>query len=227
MVRMEGVVKGKTEAQRNVSIGEKIRIYRECANLPQAIFAERVGIGVNKLQAVEVGQVALETWLVMKMAEVLNIGYSDLFEAENDKYYPNIKNKSESDAIFKIMRKRMKETGITFEYIAEKIDNPRHNVANWFDRKYVPSPFNFQNICVLLKITSLDIKPKEKIATCEQKNEVVKEEVVKEEAVNKNDIMANVINACNLYSQLDEIKNALDEIILKAQELKETLERYK
>ena len=139
MERMKDIVKGKTEAQRNVSIGEKIRIYRECANLPQGIFAERVGIGMKKLQAIEAGQVVLETWLVMKIAEVLNIGYSDLFEAEDDKYYPNIKNKSESDAIFKTLRKRMKETGITFAYLAGKTDNPRHNVSNWFDRQYVPS----------------------------------------------------------------------------------------
>ena len=214
-MRMAGVVKGKSEAERNVSIGEKVRLYRECANLPQTIFAERVGITLDTLKGIEAGMVLLNTKLLMKISEELKIGYSDLFEADEELYYPNIKDKNYE--VYPLIRKRMKEKNYGYKFLAEKLDNKATNIANWLNRSYIPSPFNFQNLCTILDIVSKDLNTEQPV------NKVVE---VKEEP-KQNDIMTNVMNACNLYMQIGEMVDTLNVVIEHAQNLKDMLEKYK
>ena len=211
-MRMSGVIKGKSQAERNVSIGEKIRLYRECSNLPQTIFAERVGISLETLAGIEAGMVLLNTRLLMKISEELKVGYSDLFEANDDLYYPNLKNSE----IYPVIRKRIKDKNYTFASIAEKINSTSANISNWLNRGYIPSPFNFQNICTILEITSRDLvveKPK---------IEPVKE--VKNEP--KKFALEEIMDAVNIISNIDGYVKQLNIIIEEATILRDKLQEW-
>jgi len=209
-MRTAGVITGKSEAQRNVSIGEKVRLYRECSNLPQTIFAERVGITLDTLQGIEAGMVLLNTKLLMKISEELKVGYSDLFETDEELYYPNLKEVE----VYAIIRKRIKDKNYTLASLAKKINSTPTNISNWLNRNYIPSPFNFQNVCTLLDITSADLTV-----------EKPKVEPIKE-AEPKKFALEEIMDAVNIISNIDDYVNQLNEIINNATSLRDELKKW-
>ena len=211
-MRTAGVITGKSEAQRNVSIGEKVRLYRECSNLPQTIFAERVGITLDTLQGIEAGMVLLNTKLLMKISEELKIGYSDLFEADKEQYYPNLKDKE----IYSAIRKKIKDKKHNLSRLAEKMDTTSFNLSNWLNRSYIPSPFSFQNFCTLLEITSKDL------CYTEPKVEPAKE--VKDEP--KKFALEEIMDAVNIINNIDGYVKQLNIIIEEATILRDKLQEW-
>ena len=204
----------RSEAQRLRNFGNKVSVYRQCANLPAEIFASRCHITSQELEAVEKGiNNNVDTALALRMAQELGVSYADLFEADNERYYTNFSDDIVMSYVFRKCRK------YKFINISKTLDIGKGNFSNWQVRNFIPSPFILGNILTLLKITPVELeglKPAEKVE--EPVEEVV--ETAVEEPANKADMMSQVIEACNLYKNIEVMRAELDEIIEKAQKLR-------
>lgn len=203
----------QSEISRLKNFGGKVSVYRQCANLPTEIFASRIHVSASELEAIEKGfNNNVNTALALRISQELGVSYADLFEADNEKYFANF----HDEIAMKYIIHKCKEYG--FMKISNKLDIKRNNLTNWQARDYIPSPFVLGNIMTFLKITPMDLEgliPK-KI----EKSEEVVEEIIKEP---EKDMMSQVIEACNLYKNIEAMRAELDEIIAKAQELRKML----
>ena len=203
------------EALRLSNIGNKIEVYRACANLPRTTFAERCGITAEELDGVEKGYCALTIQQVLRFAEELGVGYADLYEASDDRYYTNIKD----GAAFGYIFRRMKE--YSFLKIAETLDLDAKFLYNLSRKKYIPSPFVLGNIMTLLKINSVDLRNAGIYAVKEAKEEKTVE--TPPEAA-PTDVMAEVAKAINVYKNVETMRAELNDIVNKATALLKVLE---
>ena len=200
----------KDEVNKFKNIGSKIATYRLCANIPFNIFAERTHVGVEVLDAIEKGiykDMTIE--LVLRFAENLGVTYADLYEADNERYYNNVKD----EAAFKFIFKKMQEYG--YAELADKIDLKINFIYSAKHKNYIPSPFILGNIMTLLKINSVDFR---NAGVYDEKPAV---EAPKETPTAAPDVDAlnEVIKAVNVYKNVDTLKAELNEIINKAQNL--------
>ena len=204
----------KRETNKFKNLGVKIATYRQCANIPFNIFAERCGIGVEVLDAVEKGIYnGLTVQQVLRFAEELGVSYYDLYEGDNDRYYTSV----HDEAAFKYIFRRANEYGGA--ELARKLDLNINNFYSYRHIKYVPSPFVLSNIMALLNINSAtlrnagiyDVKPAaEAPKKAEEKTQTAPPDV---------DALNEVIKAVNVYKNVDTLKAELNEIISKAQAL--------
>ena len=193
----------KRETNKFKNLGVKIATYRQCANIPFNIFAERCGIGVEVLDAVEKGIYnGLTVQQVLRFAEELGVSYYDLYEGDNDRYYTSVHANEYGGA-----------------ELARKLDLNINNFYSYRHIKYVPSPFVLSNIMALLNINSAtlrnagiyDVKPAaEAPKKAEEKTQTAPPDV---------DALNEVIKAVNVYKNVDTLKAELNEIISKAQAL--------
>lgn len=201
----------RSETSRLKNFGNKVLVYRQCANLPAEIFASRVHITANELEAIEKGfNNGVNTALALRMSQELGVSYADLFEADNEKYYTNFMD----EIAMKYIIHKCKE--YKFINIAKKLDIQRSNLTNWQARSYIPSPFVLGNIMTFLKISPVDLEslvPKK----------VEEPEVIEGTNEPTKDMMSQVIEACNVYKNIKAMRAELDEIIAKAQELRKML----
>ena len=143
----------RSNTSRIKNFGNKVMVYRQCANLPAEIFASRVHITANELEAIEKGfNNGITTALALRMSQELGVSYADLFEADNEKYYTNFMD----EIAMKYIIHKCKE--YKFINIAKKLDIQRSNLTNWQARSYIPSPFVLGNIMTFLKITPVDLE---------------------------------------------------------------------
>ena len=199
----------KDESPRLKNIGIKVATYRRIANIPAHIFAERCGISDNELEACEYGWYKkLGIAQVLRFAEELGVSYYDLYEADDDRYYSNIKDDKAFSFIFEKVQlypaaKITKELGLNRNFI--------YGTKN---KNYIPSPFVLANVMTLLKISSVDFRNEERAKkpaeTTEAKEETKAPDV---------DALNEVIKAVNVYKNVDTLKAELNEIISKAQNL--------
>lgn len=200
----------RSEGRRSITIGRNVKTYRECAGIPKKIMADRLHIPEDRLDAIENGTCELDIKTVLKMSEELKVGYSDLFEAEDGRYYTNFS----EPKVLAVIRTKRRERGMSEKDLSEKLGFSIHSFHNWGARGLVPNPFHFQNILAYLKITSLDLPH----AYLE------KPEPVKPSVEPKKDILSDVIKACEFYGRAKDIVTKLDQIIAMATELKKELE---
>lgn len=200
----------RSETFRLKNLGDKVATYRKLADRPSKILASMAHISEDELEAIEKGiNKNLNTATTLRLAEALGVSYCDLFEADNEKYYTNI----HDDVAMSYILKRCKE--YRFARLAEKQDIQRSCFTNWKNRNYIPSPFVLGNIMEFLKITPVDLES--------QESPIKKVKVIKEEPVKNIDMMSQVIDACNMYKNIEAMRAQLDEIIAKAQELRKML----
>lgn len=201
------------EAKRNKSIGKNIKTYRECSNLLQDIFAERCGISAEMLKSIEKGEYRFQDIsLVLRIAEELKIGLSDLFETEDSKYYAMFHDYDTVEYIFTKKKKAKMSNAEFMERVGIK-DSAYHN---WREKRHIPSPFVLQNFLTVLNITSRElakIKPIEKPA----------EKEVKQEKKSESTDLDAVIKACEMYKQIPSYIEKLNEVIRFATELRDAL----
>lgn len=204
----------KKETNKFKNLGVKIATYRQCANIPFNIFADRCGVGVEVLDAVEKGiYKGLTVQQVLRFAEELGVSYYDLYEGDNDRYYTSV----HDDAAFKFIFRKVNEYGAA--ELARKLDLNINNLYSYRHISYVPSPFVLSNILALLNINSAalrnagiyDVKPaKEEQKKAEEKAQTAPPDV---------DALNEVIKAVNVYKNVETLKTELNEIISKAQAL--------
>ena len=208
----------KKENNKFKNLGVKIATYRQCANIPFNIFADRCGVGVEVLDAVEKGIYnGLTVQQVLRFAEELGVSYYDLYEGDNDRYYTSV----HDDAAFNFIFRKVNEYGAA--ELARKLDLNINNLYSYRHIRYVPSPFVLSNILALLNINSAalrnagiyDVKPAaEATKKAEEKAQTAPPDV---------DALNEVIKAVTVYKNVDTLKAELNEIISKAQNLLEML----
>lgn len=217
------------KAERAKHIGQRVKLFRECKELPIKLFAERCGISVSDMCDIESGSYRANTVELLKISEVLEVTYADLFETDDDKYYTNI----DSPEIISCVLQVAKRVGASLTYICKILDIPKTTYHNWSEKKRISSPFDFMNILSLLKIDSDVLKsalaqrsvPAEETAG-KAVEETVKEtaqETVPDESDERESVMAEVIRACNMYKNIETMRADLDKIIKTAQELRAML----
>lgn len=204
----------KKETNKFKNLGVKIATYRQCANIPFNIFADRCGVGVEVLDAVEKGIYnGLTVQQVLRFAEELGVSYYDLYEGDNDRYYTSV----HDDAAFNFIFRKVNEYGAA--ELARKLDLNINNLYSYRHIRYVPSPFVLSNILALLNINSAalrnagiyDVKPAEEAQKkAEEKAQTAPPDV---------DALNEVIKAVNVYKNVETLKTELNEIISKAQAL--------
>lgn len=206
----------KKETNKLKNLGVKIATYRQCANIPFNIFAERCGVGVEVLDAVEKGIYSgLTVQQVLRFAEELGVSYYDLYEGDNDRYYTSV----HDDAAFRFIFRKVNEYGAA--ELARKLDLNINNLYSYRHITYVPSPFVLSNILALLNINSATLR---NAVQSEERAQKAAEEIeaaampTEPEAPNV-DALNEVIKAVNVYKNVDTLKAELNEIISKAQNL--------
>lgn len=200
----------KKETNKLKNLGVKIATYRQCANIPFNIFAERCGVGVEMLDAVEKGIYSgLTVQQVLRFAEELGVSYYDLYEGDNDRYYTSV----HDDAAFKFIFRRVNEYGAA--EMARKLDLNINNLYSYRHISYVPSPFVLSNILALLNINSATLR---NAGIYDAEPPKPAEEKAKD-ATPDVDALNEVIKAVNVYKNVETVKAELNEIISKAQAL--------
>lgn len=199
----------KKETNKFKNLGVKIATYRQCANIPFNIFADRCGVGVEVLDAVEKGIYnGLTVQQVLRFAEELGVSYYDLYEGDNDRYYTSV----HDDAAFKFIFRRVNEYGAA--ELARKLDLNINNLYSYRHISYVPSPFVLSNILALLNINSATLR-NAGIYDAEPQKPEEKAPAAPPDV----DALNEVIKAVNVYKNVDTLKAELNEIISKAQAL--------
>lgn len=207
----------RSKAERAKHIGQRVKLFRECKELPIKLFAERCGIDVSDMCDIESGKYRTSTVELLKMSEVLEVTYADLFETDDDKYYTNI----DSPEIVDYVLGMAKGMGISLEYIGRVLEIPKTTFHNWSQKRRISSPFDFMNVLSLLKINS-DVLKSALVQQSAPAEEIVQEEVPNE-PVEKENVMDEVIRACNMYKNIETMRAELDKIIKTAQELRAML----
>lgn len=203
-----GSFEERNEVQKLKNLGEKIATYRQCAGIPHNIFAERCGVSVQVLSDVENGLYkAINVQQILRFAEELSVSYYDLYEAENEQYYANVKDK----AAFTFILDKAKEYSVP--KMAQKLDININSFYSFRHNKYISSPFVLSNIMALLKINSATLR------NAGIYNEKPAKETPKESKAPDVDALNEVIKAVNVYKNVDTLKAELNEIISKAQNL--------
>ena len=142
----------------------------------------------------------------------MGVSYYDLYEADDDRYYSNIKDDKAFSFIFE------KAQLYTATKITKELGLNRNFIYCAKNKNYIPSPFVLANVMTLLKITSVDFRNAERAKkpaeTTEAKEETTAPDV---------DALDEVIKAVNVYKNVDTLKAEINEIISKAQNLIEML----
>lgn len=218
------IIRGK-KIEREKHIGHRVKFYRQCKELPIKLFAERVGVEIIDAQNIETGMYAsLNTAVLLKITEVLGISYSDLFETDDGRYYANIDNRDVIEFLFR----KAKEMKVSVAYIGRTLNIPKSTYHNWLEKRRITSPFDMQNVLSLLKVNADELRAALRDNRIEEKKavapEVTSELTLAEKPAESNLTMMNeVIKACELYKNVGTLIDELDEIIEKAQKLKEML----
>lgn len=207
----------RSKAERAKHIGQRVKLFRECKELPIKLFAERCGIDVSDMCDIESGKYKINTVELLKMSEVLEVTYADLFETDDDKYYTNI----DSPEIVDYVLGMAKGMGISLEYIGRVLEIPKTTFHNWSQKRRISSPFDFMNVLSLLKISS-DVLKSALVQQSVPSEEIVQEEVPNE-PIEQENVMDEVIRACNMYKNIETMRAELDKIIKTAQELRAML----
>ena len=205
-----------TEVKRNIC--EKICFYTECANITLDILLDRCGLERSlKNKIVNCNWYTMTFLEVFKICEALNIRYEDVFETKDEQVYRNILRDKQ---LYEVIRHKISEKKRSCRFVAKELGVNENNFRNWLRRGLVPNPTVLSNIIAYLNITACDVKNWD----MPSKVEVVKEEVKEEPKPEvKVDVMDEVIKAVSLYKNIKQYVAELDEIIVKAQRLKELL----
>lgn len=208
------IIRGR-KSQRAKHIGQRVKFYRECKELPVKLFAERCGIAVSDMCDIEAGKFfKLDTVVILKMSEVLGISYADLFETDDEKYFSNI----DSPAIIDFLVDKANNMRISFAYIGKTLDVPKTTYHNWYEKKRISSPFDMQNVLSLLKVDADALKSALRPVVIEEPTtENTAEETVEPES---KQMMNEILKAIEMYRNVGTLVAQLDEIIEKAHQMK-------
>lgn len=216
MTYNKSLIQSRDDMPKRVNIGKNTHIYRTCAGMPLTILAERMNITPDEMSAIEQGTYKkLTIEQILHIAEELGISYADLYEADEDIYYSNIKDFAAFAYIFKRIHEYKPVN------LAAKLGSKTSFLNSCRNRNYVPSPFVLGNILTLLNITSVDLR-NANIYAQGAKEEIEKTEE-NEEKPQEMPVLDEVIKACNVYKNLKEYVDELDEIVKRIQSLKEKL----
>ena len=200
-----------SEIRRNIC--EKICFYTECANITLDILLDRCGLERSlKTKIVNCNWKDMTFLQVFEICEALNIRYEDVFKTKDEQTYRNI---LRDKRLCVVIANRIRERDLSRDKVANILDINRINFRNQLLRGFIPNPTHLSNVVAYLNIKASDIK-----ALNQQKVEPVKEELKQEVHV---DVMDEVIKAVSLYKNIKQYVAELDEIIVKAQKLRELL----
>lgn len=200
-----------SEIRRNIC--EKICFYTECANITLDILLDRCGLESSlKTKIVNCNWKDMTFLQVFEICEALNIRYEDVYETKDEQIYRNI---LRDKRLCVVIANRIRERDLSRDKVANILDINRINFRNQVLRGFIPNPTHLSNVVAYLNIKASDIK-----ALNQQKVEPVKEELKQEVHV---DVMDEVIKAVSLYKNIKQYVAELDEIIVKAQKLRELL----
>ena len=205
-----------TEVERNIC--EKICFYTECANITLDILLDRCGMERSlKSRIVNCNWYTMTFLEVFKICEALNIRYEDVFETKDDQVYRNI---LRDKKLYEVIKNKICEKKRSRAFVAKELGIDVNYFRNWISRGFIPNPTALSNVIAYLNITACDVKNWDMPSKVEVIKEDVKEEPKQEVKV---DVMDEVIKAVSLYKNIKQYVTELDEIIVKAQKLRELL----
>ena len=217
MTYNKSLIQSRDDMPKRVNIGKNTNTYRTCAGIPLTILAERMNITQDEMSAIERGTYKkLTIEQILHIAEELGISYADLYEADEDIYYSNIKDFTAFAYIFKRIHEYKPVN------LAAKLGSKTSFLNSCRNRNYVPSPFVLGNILTLLNITSVDLR-NANIYAQGAKEEIEAAAMPTEPDAPNVDALNEVIKAVNVYKNVETLKTELNEIISKAQKLLEML----
>lgn len=231
------------------TLGDNLRLYREAANIPPKIFAERIHLTNNELDKLERGK--SETInnfpLLVKITEELNIRLEDLFEYNNEyirKYHFN-------EYFYDYFEQVMKTKNISKNFLCDKLEITVKDYWYYRNGKKIFPVNIMQNLLVILKINSYDLKTyqdnyfkENPQALKKTKTRKIKTPVMTgllhsanatptkpmiEHKINteekKEEPLNEIIKAYNFYKNVKAYIQELDNIIQTAQKMKQQLEK--
>lgn len=231
------------------TVGENLRTYREAANIPTKIFAERIHLTNHELEKLENGK--SETInnfpLLVKITEELNIRLEDLFEYNNE----YIRKYHFAKYFYEYFEQVIKERNIDKKFLCEKLEITPADFSSFKTGRKVIPVNTMQNLLVILKINSYDLKtcqdayfkenpPKTKktrkkgsqssdIAAFLQTNNPITVKPAPVPNTNTEDKpeepLNEIIKAYNFYKNVKAYIQELDNIIQSAQKMKQQLEK--
>lgn len=204
------------EVKRNIC--EKICLYTECAGITLDILLDRCGMERSlKTKIANCSWKTMTFLQVLQICEALNIRYEDVFETKDEQVYRNV---FRDRKLCEVISHKISEKKRSRRFVANELCIGENNFRNWLNRGLIPNPTVLSNILAYLNIKACDVKN----WNTPKKVEVVKEEVKEEPKQEvKVDVMDEVIKAVSLYKNIKQYVAELDEIIVKAQKLRELL----
>ena len=204
-----------SKQKRLKKIGENLKIYREASGRSIDVVANTLGVDVAFLKSVERGYGELDFVQYVGIAEMYNIGFSNIFEAEADKsfYCPKIPARI-IEFIVQKANEYCKQKRITKKQLFERLGTNSSSYVHFTTGYCLPTPQRVENMIALFGLTHATLKG----VMCEAKKPQQEEQKV-EEPSKPVDAMTLVTEALDYYKNKEKHIAALTKIISEAQEL--------
>lgn len=230
------------------TISRHVKEYRYMLGLNQLQFAERCGLDVDRIKALEQGKGATRNAIeLLRIAESCNVQYCDLFTRKDDTIVK--KNADLPDGVLVGIANFVKNKNISYRDLAKKMGVHSTNIYFWFNGTNALNPFNFQNLITVLNLNAAKLEamvakqtegpmveepapePEKKVYPLPKpRPELIGEEPDKEEpkATEITDpVDERIVKIMRLYMSIDRYLTQLDEIIKTASKLRDELAKLK
>ena len=239
---------GNSKQIKRKKIGENLKIYREASGRAIEVVANSLGIDTELLKSVERGGAELNFVQYVGIAELYNIGFSNIFEVENDRYFYTPKIPAQIiEFIVKKANEYCEQKHITKKQLFEKLGTNNVSFAHFKSGYCMPTPQRVENMIALfglkaavLKNVACDEKPKQTeavdpapVKTLAERqdeidnihNQILISEITKKknEPNNMLDAMTLVTDALAYYKNREKHIDTLRKIVADAQQLIEEL----
>jgi len=135
------------------TISRHVKEYRYMLGLNQLQFAERCGLGVDRIRELEQGKGATRNAIeLLRIAESCNVQYSDLFTRKDDTVVK--KNADLPDGVLEGIKNAIDGGGISRKDLAKKMGVCHSNISFWLNGVNALNPFNFQNLITILNLNA-------------------------------------------------------------------------
>lgn len=211
------------------TISRHVKEYRYMLGLNQLQFAERCGLDVDRIKALEQGKGATRNAIeLLRIAEACNVQYSDLFTRTDDTIVK--RNADIPDGVLEGIKNAIDVGGISRKDLSKKMGVSHSNISFWLNGVNGLNPFNFQNLITILNLNA--VKLEAMAAKQTEERPVVEEPAPEPEKKPKateitDPVDERIAKIMRLYMSIDRYLTQLDEIIKTASKLRDELAKLK
>ena len=214
-----------------MSIGNNIRLYREASGIPLKLFAERVKLPFEQMQAIEKNKVPITDFVtLLRICENLNSnnGGMRLEELLEENGKPKLLPMSLPKYVREYILKQRNKRNLSSKELAQKLDISRPTIERLLSGNYGdPKPVVLQNVLTFLEIKASDLSTYYEMnyKSKEEPKEEIKEEpkVNLTEALYSLDDIVKLSNAVKVYKNVDACVAQIDNAIKTLQLVKDML----